>query len=44
MPVPSDTWNRVVAVPARTQGYNTLDEKIKGFGLLIEPNGQKFWC
>jgi len=34
MPVPSDTRNRAVAVPARIQGYNTLDEKIKALGCL----------
>jgi hypothetical protein len=44
MPVTSNTRNRVVAVPARIQGYNTLEKKIKGFGLRIEPNGRKFWC
>ena len=43
MPVTSDTRNRVVAVPARIQGYNTLDKKIKGLGLRVTPYGRKIW-
>lgn len=43
MPVTSDTRNRVVAVPARIQGYNTLDKKIKGLGLRVTPHGRKIW-
>ena len=43
MPVTSDTRNRIVAVPARIQGYNTLDKKIKGLGLRVTPYGRKIW-
>ena len=43
MPVTSNTRNRVVAVPARYQRYNTLDKKIKGLGLRVTPQGRKIW-
>ena len=43
MPVTSDIWRRFGAAPARRQRYNTLDQKIKGLGLRIHPNGRKIW-
>ena len=43
MPVTILTRSRVVAAPARSQRYNILDAELKGFGVRIESNGQKFW-
>jgi hypothetical protein len=43
MPVTILTRSRVVAAPARIQRYNILDAELKGFGVRIESNGQKFW-